>query len=59
MSDERIAEILADADADPDARTYGGLVHLDDEYLERIIRSLTNGREGLARPQGDDDDDHD
>ena len=54
MSDERIADILAEADADPNARTEGGLVHLDEDYLERIIRRLTNGREGLARPTGDD-----
>jgi hypothetical protein len=52
MSDERIADILADADADPNARTDGGLVHLNDEYVERIIRRLTGGREGLARPEG-------
>lgn len=51
MSEERIADILAEADADPAARTPEGLVHLDDDYLERIIRRLTNGREGLARPQ--------
>lgn len=53
--DERIADILAEWAADPNARTDEGLVRLDDDYLERIIRRLTNGREGLARPEGEDD----